>query len=296
MHQLELMATFSKVVEEGSFTKAAQALNCSKAHVSQQVSRLEEGLGVQLLFRSTRKLSLTEAGETYLRFCQQIVETADEAGQALESLQGDVTGTIRISTPVSFGEVFLNDIVLAFAEEHPRTRIELDLDNRIRDLKEDNIDVAIRTSTHLDFDLVAIPVGSWREVLCASPDYVKRNSAPESPTDLYRFTCLVNSHFQNSTIWRFEQGEDFINAPIDGRLAINNFILLKQAVQAGAGIARLPSYLAKQELERGELVPLLEDFQTGEYPIYVVYAYQKAIPLKVRRFVDFVRTWFETEY
>lgn len=296
MHQLELMATFSKVVEEGSFTGAAQKLNCSKAHVSQQVTRLEESLGVQLLFRSTRKLSLTEAGETYLRFCQQVVDTAEEACQAVESLQGDVTGTIRISTPVSFGEVFLNDIILAFAEKHPRTRIELDLDNRIRDLKADNIDVAIRTNTHLDFDLVAIPVGSWREVLCASPDYVERNGRPETPNDLFRFTCLVNSHFQNSTIWRFEKGEDFVNAPIDGRLGINNFLLLKQAVLADAGIARLPSYLAKRELAEGRLVPLLQEYETGEHPIYVVYPYQKAIPLKVRRFVDFIRLWFENSY
>lgn len=296
MHQLELMATFSVVVEEGSFTAAAQKLKCSKAHVSQQISRLEEGLGIQLLFRSTRKLSLTEAGETYLRFCQQLVETADEAGQALENLQGDVTGTLRISTPVSFGEIFLNDIILGFAKEHPRARIELDLDNRIHDLQSDNIDVALRTGTHLDFDLVAIPVGNWCEVLCASPDYLERNGRPEGPNDLYRFTCLVNSHFQNSTIWRFEKDGDFVNAPVDGRLGINNYMLLKQAVLAGAGIARLPSYLVRREMTSGTLVPLLEHYQAEEHPIYVVYAYQKAIPLKVRRFVDFTREWFEKSY
>ncbi|WP_419904221.1 LysR family transcriptional regulator [Kiloniella sp.] len=291
-NHLEAMAVFATVVEEASFTKAASRLGCSKAHVSQLISRLELHIATQLLFRTTRRLDLTEAGKVYLEYCQDVVQISERAAKALVALNGTVSGTIRLSAPISFGEVFLGDITLGFAKLFPEVRFELELDNRIKDLQADKIDVALRATTQLDDDLVAIKVGEWKEYICAAPEYLSNKKPVVFPTDLSSHDCLLNTRNLETTIWRFSNEEGSYAIPIDGKLSVHHFPMLKNALLKGAGVAKLPSYLAEDEIKTGRLVRLLPDYLVEQYPIFVVFPYQKNLPLKVRKFVDYTKTWF----
>ncbi|WP_020593270.1 LysR family transcriptional regulator [Kiloniella laminariae] len=292
MAHLEAMAVFAAVVEEGSFTKAAQRLGCSKAHVSQLVSRLEQRFSTQFLFRTTRRLDTTEAGKAFFEYCRDITQTALKAEKALEALKGDVSGKLRLSAPISFGEVFLGDITFGFMADFPAVRFELDLDNRIRDLQAEKIDVALRATTQLDDDLVAIRLGEWRDYVCAAPEYLAGKKAIEQPTDLAFHSCLVNARNLDTALWRFWKEESSHVIPIEGKMSVHHFPMLKSAVLKGAGVAKLPSYLARDEIEKGRLVRLLPDYELEAFPIFIVYPYQKDLPLKLRKFVDYVKRWF----
>jgi len=291
-HHLEAMAVFATVAEEGSFTKAAARLGYSKAHVSQLVSRLEQRFSTQLLFRTTRRLDLTEAGKVCFEYCQDISQMAQRTEKALESLKGEVSGTLRLSTPISFGEVFLGDITLGFSSLYPEIRFELELDNRIKDLQAEKIDVALRATTQLDNDLVAIRVGEWKEYICAAPEYLEGKKPIVLPNDLSAHDCLLNTRNLETTIWTFSNKEGSHAVPIDGKLSVHHFPMLKNAILKGAGVAKLPSYLAENEIKSGQLVRLLPDYLIEQYPIFIVFPYQKEIPLKLRKFIDYTKAWF----
>ncbi|MFD2207388.1 LysR family transcriptional regulator [Kiloniella antarctica] len=291
-NHLEAMAVFASVVQEASFTKAAHRLGCSKAHVSQMVSRLEQRFSTQLLFRTTRRLDLTEAGKVYLEYCLDILQTSQEAEKALETLKGTVTGTLRLSAPISFGEVFLGDITLGFSRLFPEIRFELELDNRIKDLQFEKIDVALRATSQLDDDLVAIKVGNWKEYICASPEYLLGKKTIIQPSDLVVHDCLLNTRNLETVIWRFRKDRENFAIPIEGTLSVHHFPMIKNALLKGAGVAKLPSYLAEEEIKKGRLTHLLPDYLVEQYPIFIVYPYQKKLPLKLRKFIDYTKEWF----
>ncbi len=286
------MAVFATVVEEASFTKAANRLGCSKSHVSQLVSRLEQHFSTQLLFRTTRRLDLTEAGKVCLEYCQDILQTSLRAEKALDALKGTVSGTIRLSAPISFGEVFLGDITLGFAKLFPDVRFELELDNRIKDLQAEKIDVALRATTQLDDDLVAIRVGNWKEYICAAPEYLLDKKPIVLPSDLTAHDCLLNTRNLETAIWRFRSEKESYAVPIEGKLSVHHFPMLKNALLKGAGVAKLPSYLAEEEIKNGKLIRLLPNYLVEEYPIFIVFPYQKNLSLKLRKFVDYTKIWF----
>ena len=291
----EEMATFAVVVEEGSFTKAAKRLKRSKAYVSQQLSRLEEALEVSLLFRTTRKLELTEAGRACIDHCQAIVKAGQDVQHSISAVRGEMSGTIRITVPVSFGEVFCRDIVFDFIQDYPDIKIELELENAQRDLIAESYDLAIRATATPQDELVALYVGDLVEIVCASQDYVAQHGAINTPQDLATHRCIINRYQADLSVWNFQKGDEVETVPVDGAVVVNHYPLAKQAALSGHGVARLPHYLVNREIQSGEIVAMLTDYQLARTPIYVVYPYHGTLPMRTRKMIDYVVAWLRRE-
>lgn len=289
---LSEMRSFATVIEQGSFTGAAHATGTSKGLISQHVKRLEDALGAKLLFRSTRKLELTEIGSTFLEYCQNITQSAEAAFEAVETLRGEPVGTVRITVPVSFGEMFLHDIILAFQHAHPRIQIEMELENSFRDLQSSHMDIAIRAGLTDDPDQVAIPLGQLSELICASPKYWQAHPKPHTPADLTQHNCLLNFQYYKDGKWVFFSKDGPQSVLAEGNLRLNHYPLIRNATVQGLGVARLPRYVAMPEILAGRLETALDDYRSPQRPIYLVYAYQGNLPIKNRLLIDFIRNWF----
>ncbi|WP_417846963.1 LysR family transcriptional regulator [Thalassospira povalilytica] len=289
---LSEMRSFAAVIKQGSFTDAARATGVSKGLISQHVKRLEDVLGAQLLFRSTRKLELTEIGATFLEYCETITQSADAAFEAVEALRGEPVGTVRITVPVSFGEMFLQDIIVAFQEAHPRIQIEMELENTFRDLQSAHIDIAIRAGLTDDPDQVAIPLGQLSELICASPEYWQAHPKPQTPADLAHHNCLVNFQYYKDRKWVFFSDDGPTSITAEGNLRLNHYPLIRNATVQGLGVARLPRYVAMPEIRAGQIETALENYRSPLRPIYLVYPYQGNLPIKNRLMIDFIRNWF----
>ncbi|MEE3045760.1 MAG: LysR family transcriptional regulator [Pseudomonadota bacterium] len=289
---LSEMRSFAAVIKQGSFTDAARATGVSKGLISQHVKRLEDVLGAQLLFRSTRKLELTEIGATFLEYCETITQSADAAFEAVEALRGEPVGTVRITVPVSFGEMFLQDIIVAFQQAHPRIQIEMELENTFRDLQSAHIDIAIRAGLTDDPDQVAIPLGQLSELICASPEYWQAHPKPKTPADLAHHNCLVNFQYYKDRKWVFFSDDGPTSITAEGNLRLNHYPLIRNATVQGLGVARLPRYVAMPEIRAGRIATALENYRSPLRPIYLVYPYQGNLPIKNRLMIDFIRNWF----
>ncbi|KFN42525.1 LysR family transcriptional regulator [Arenimonas oryziterrae] len=283
---------FATVAESGSFTRAASALERSKAHVSKQVSALETALGVQLLMRTTRRLVLTEAGRTYLEYCRQLRDTLLEGEQAVSAVREEVSGTLRMTAPTSFGDAFLLEMLLDFQTRHPKLRIALDLSIVRRDLVGDGYDFAIRTPRNLEDHLIAKALGLVRDVLVASPDFLARQATLATPADLAGVPCLLNTHFRDDADWLLQRDGQSHAVRVDGAFAANHFGMLRSAAIAGVGIARLPRYIVAAALADGRLVPVLPAYEIAPSPVYLVYPQRRHMPYRNRVFRDFVVAWF----
>lgn len=291
--RFEQIRLYAAVAEFGSFTRAAERLGCSKAHVSATVSALEAGLGVQLLHRTTRRLNLTDAGRTYLDYCRQIGELLQQAEHAVSAVTTDISGRLRFTAPSSFGEVFLAEIADIFRRTYPQVDLDVDLSVAQRDLIADGYDCAIRSARTIDDSLVARPVGVIREIVVASPSLLRRYGPIVAPEDLVRLPCVVNSNFRDDPYWVFQRSGRAITISVGGGLGVNAYGTIKRAVLADLGAARLPRYLVREELATGSLVQLLADFELGATPLWLVYPQSRHRPLRTRVFIDFLLRWFE---
>ncbi|MET1079117.1 MAG: LysR family transcriptional regulator [Pseudomonas sp.] len=293
MSELDDLAAFALLVEVGSFTRAAVRLGCSKGQLSKRIRGLEEGLGVALLHRTTRRLSLTPAGSVLLPEAQALVVQAQRARQTLARLQDDLSGNVRLTVPVSLGETFFDALLLEFSQRYPQVRIELELNNGVRDLVADGFDLAIRSGLEHDERLLAQPLYALQELTCASPDYLRRHGTPRLPEDLSGHTCLLNSHYQGPEEWLYHRQHELYRVKVAGPLASNHYTLLKKAALAGAGIVRLPSYMLQADLSEGRLVWLLRDFRTRITPVFLVHPYQGGLPRRTQALADFLLQWFQ---
>jgi DNA-binding transcriptional LysR family regulator len=289
---LSEMRSFAAVIENGGFTQAAKVLGVSKGLISQHVKRLESELGAQLLFRSTRKVEPTEIGTTFLEYCQNITQSATAAFEAVEALRGEPVGTVRITVPVSFGEMFLDDIIVAFQRTHPRIQIEMELENTFRDLQSAHIDIAIRAGLTNDPEQVAIPLGQLSELVCASPVYWAKHPKPETPADLANHNCLLNFQYYKAGNWVFFSDGGAQSVPAIRNLRLNHYAVLRNAAIRGLGVARLPRYVALPAISEGLLETALDGYSSPLRPIYLVYPYQANLPVKNRLMIDFIRNWF----
>ncbi|KLN59400.1 hypothetical protein WH96_18060 [Kiloniella spongiae] len=217
------------------------------------------------------------------------------AQKDLEAIKGTVSGSIRVSAPISFGEAFLSDITLGFNALYPDVRFELELDNKIKDLQSENIDIAFHATTTMEDNLVPIKVGNWTEYICASPEYLKDKPVITKPQDLLAHQCLLNARKLEPTLWQFHDEEGSHSIHIEAKLSAHHFPMLKKAILSGGGIGKLPSYLAEEEIAQGNLIRLLPSYGTKLYPIFIVYPYQTHLPIKVRKFIDFVKDWFSKQ-
>ena len=293
MSEMDDLAAFAVLIEAGSFTLAAQQLGCSKGQLSKRISLLETRFSVVLLQRTTRRLSLTAAGAALLPQAQALVVQVEKARQALARLKDDMAGPVRMTVPVSLGETFFDGLLLEFSGQYPEVQIELDLSNSYRDLSRDGFDLAIRSDVNNDDRLVARPLLAWHEMTCASPAYLEQFGEPLTPQALADHRCLLNSHYSGREEWLYHQQHELMRVRVSGPFASNHYSLLKKAALAGAGIARLPSYLLQAELADGRLRWLLRDYQTRSMPMYLVHAYQGGLPKRTQVLADYLIVWFK---
>ncbi|WP_149087354.1 LysR family transcriptional regulator [Pseudomonas prosekii] len=293
MSEMDDLAAFAVLIEAGSFTLAAQQLGCSKGQLSKRISLLESRFSVVLLQRTTRRLSLTAAGAALLPQAQALVVQVERARQALARLKDDMAGPVRMTVPVSLGETFFDGLLLEFSGKYPDVQIELDLSNNFRDLSRDGFDLAVRSEVGNDERLVARPLLAWNEMTCASPAYLERYGEPLTPQDLAEHHCLLNSHYSGREEWLYHQQHELLRVRVSGPFASNHYSLLKKAALAGAGIARLPSYLLQAELADGRLRRLLRDYQTRRMPMYLVHPYQGGLPKRTQVLADYLIGWFK---
>jgi DNA-binding transcriptional LysR family regulator len=287
--------TFACVAEQGSFTRAAEILGCSKSYASKQVSQLENLLKVALFFRSTRKLNLTEAGKVYLAHCLSWQAQVLAAQQAVLALREEVAGLLRITVPTSFGGVFMAQILMTLREQYPRLEVELDVSREPRDLEADGYDLAVRSGYLGHERLVSKPLVSVQLCLVASPACIAGLPALASPSDLLAWPCLANSHFRDPCHWVFNRGKELHAVDIKAELRISDYGLLRNLALDGAGAVCLPYYLIASDLASGQLQQLLPEFSLPAQSLYLVYPQRLPQPAKLRVLIDFLSDWFAKE-
>ena len=285
--------TLLTVAETGSFTRAAEQLGVSKAQASKLVTALETALGVKLLHRTTRRVALTDAGRLYLDFARQARQALGDGERAVSAVRTEVDGLIRLTAPTSLGDGFLVDLLADFRARYPAVRFDVDLSIGTRDLVGESFDFAIRMARTLDPNLVARPLGVMREAIVASPAYLAEHAPGglQEPLQLSALEALRNRNFRDEGRWLLQRGEETVAVPVQGNLAINHFIGLRRAAVLGLGVARLPRYLLRDELERGGLVELLPGWQLPATPVSLVYPSRVHLPLRAQVFRDLVLAW-----
>ena len=290
---LSYLETFSAVVENGSFTAAAQALGISKPVVSKQITALEQHLGVQLLQRTTRRLHLTQAGEVFWSYSRRIMSEVHEAEQSVSLLQSDPRGRLRISAPESLAVSLLPEVLPRFQQTYPRLELDIRITGRFVDLVEEGIDVALRVGALDDSSLIARKLMPCGFHLCASADYFDQHGRPKHPNELARHNCLIYSQGQYPETWFFQDAQGKrINVKVTGNLHSDTGSLLMNAALNHAGIFLAPTFMVRSALQQGRLETVLDDYMSTETGLYAVYPYSKLVSKKVRVLVDFLaETW-----
>lgn len=294
MDTLTRMRAFIDVVEAEGFSSAARKVGRSKALLSKYVRELEDDLGALLLNRTTRQFSLTEAGQTYYRRALEIVRDVDNLADAVRSSMGDIRGRIKLSAPRSFADAPIGVSLIDFAAAHPDIVLDISLDDRFVDLVEEGFDVAIRITRMEDSSLIARKLHDFHVRLCATPALIERYGMPKHPTDLAGLPCVVdtNGRWRNSWPFNGKDGEE-ISVNISARIEVNSPISAKAAALAGLGFANIPDFVADEDIAAGRLVPLLDEFASGDAGIYAIYPHRRYLPAKVRALVDYLATWFK---
>lgn len=289
---MSTIPVFVAVVESNSFSSAAQKLGVSKSAVSKRISQLEERLGTQLLHRSTRRLSLTEAGERYFAHATDALTAAQKAEDSALELQGAPKGRLKINVPMSFGRLHVAPVIFEFLRLYPEIEIDMIMDDRVADLVEGGYDIAIRAGTLSDSSLIAKKLATCHNVLCAAPTYLDEEGSPNEPTDLTNHNCLHYAYFSDFHEWTFYSSHEPIKVQTNGSYQVNNSEALLEATIDGLGIARFPTFIAGPHIASGKLIQLLPNYSLPEQSIYAVFPERQHLPLKVRVFIDYLRQKF----
>lgn len=293
MDELKRIGVFTKVVQAKSFSEAARRLGVAKSAVSKQISQLEQEVGVRLLHRSTRKLSLTEAGESYYQHCQHIVERAEIALNELREYQHQPTGTLRVSSPVPFGAALLLPVIKELRSVYPLLNVELQLNDEVIDMVDEAIDLTIRVGKLPDSSLVAKKLCDTPAVLFASPEYLAKHGIPKTPSDLSQHNWIYLSimpaplmrSFRHITTGKKEKPD------VKVALKINSVDGVIAAAKQGLGISVMAKATVNQALQQGQLIPLLEDYRLDPISVYAMYPHREHLPPKVRIFMDFLQRY-----
>lgn len=287
MDRIAAMQTFVRVAEAGSFTAVADQLDVARSAVTRQIAGLEEHLGVKLIARSTRRLSLTAEGTAYLVQCREILDRIEEAEGEIAGRRGAAGGLIRASVPMSFGLLHLMPLLAEFMAAHPGVRIELDYSDRRADLIEEGFDLALRIAAQLPETQVARRLSVCRSVVAAAPAYLQRYGEPLHPDELARHQCLCYSLAMRSS-WPFLVDGELRAIPVSGSLSANNGDALQDAAIRGLGIVYQPTFLAAGALREGSLKAILRDYPLPEFHLYAAYPGNRFVPQRVRGFVEFL--------
>jgi DNA-binding transcriptional LysR family regulator len=287
MDRLESMKIFVKVVEGGSLSAASRKLNVPLATISRKVSGLESHLKIKLLVRTTRHLELTDGGRIYLASCQRILEEVASAERVATGEYTSPKGNLTITAPVVFGKFHILPIVTDFLMAYPEIDIRLILSDRVVDMIEERVDVAVRMGKLTDSSNIAKEVGVIREVVCASPAYFKKHGLPKKLEDLSKHNCVTFDRLGEASEWSFQKGKITKTIQVHSRLTVSSSEAAMEAAISGIGLTRVLSYQVLNHLKTGKLLPALVEHESDGWPVSLIFPGGRSLPLKLRAFLDF---------
>lgn len=286
---LDDVSVFVKVVDNGSFTDAAEELELSRSVISKYVSRLEQRLGVRLLHRTTRRLSLTEAGRLFYQRASVGLGEIEGAAEEVARLSGEPRGTLRLNAPMSFGVLHIAPLLPDFMRVYPQVQVDMHLDDRFVDMVECGHDLSIRVANLADSSLVARRLVTVTHAIVASPEYLARRGEPTQPAELLEHSVMLYRYQESASDWSFGYPDgSTTSVAVQGNLRINNSMALREAVLAGHGLARMPLFVVADDLKSGRLVAVLENLSVLELAAYAVYPDRRSAPAKVRALVEYL--------
>ncbi|WP_041583465.1 LysR substrate-binding domain-containing protein [Bdellovibrio bacteriovorus] len=291
IRSLQGIIAFVKIADSGSFSAAAQALGVSKSHISKTISLLESDLGVALFVRSTRKVQLTSVGERFLETCRQSLQNLDSAKKEILDLSNTPRGVLRVTLAGIFGEEYIAPVVIDMAKRYPDLKIELDFSSRVVDLIEEKFDVAIRIGHLENSSLLATKIASRVEYVVASKAYLSAAPSLKEPEDLANHNCIGER-----SSWSFRKRGKSFHIPVKGNFKCNNPRVLQKAALTGLGIARLPGSYAFEDIKKGRLISLLENFSEGRKDIWAVTPIRHKQNINVKIFIQEVKKHLSDDY
>tara|TARA_R110001592_G_scaffold72078_1_gene219956 strand:- start:542 stop:1447 length:906 start_codon:yes stop_codon:yes gene_type:complete len=289
MDKLTDIVVFVQVVQSGSFTKAAERLKLSRSVVSKYISRLEDRLNARLLNRTTRKLSLTEVGKVFYEHTRLGLQEIEDAESEVTRLQDKPRGVLKINAPMSFGVLYIAPALANFRHQYPEIIIDLHLDDRQVDVIEEGFDISVRITAELtDSTLIAKKIASCKHAIVATPKYLKQYGKPAYPSQLTSHNILSYQHQDHALEWKFRDinGEDVL-VQLSSSLQINSSLALKEALLSDMGICRMPTFMVANEVNKGKLQVLFDDYRILEVSIYLLYPQRRYLSPKVNAFIDF---------
>ena len=295
MDKLVSMRVFSAVAKNGSFSKAAKKLSISKAMVSKHIKNLENSLSVRLFNRTTRKLNLTDAGSSYYEKVNIILSEIDETESAISQLNSEPKGKLKVMAQPSFGAFHLSRALSLYLKKYTEVTVNLELSHRIPDLVEENIDLAFHVGELNDSMYVSRRIASARRVICASPEYIKKNGMPKKPEDLLNHNCLIYMPRNDMGKWEFLDKGKRKKIKVTGDIQCNSGDALRVASIQSRGITQLPTYMVGLDIQAGRLEAVLEDFEPEKQPIYAIYNHRKYVSAKIKTFIDFIYDLYQPD-
>lgn len=287
MDRIGAMRAVLEAADAGSLSAAGRQLGLPLATISRKVSDLEAYLKTQIFIRTSRRLTLTEAGRAYVDSCRRILEDLAEAERIASGEYAAPRGNLRVATPIVFGRLHVLPVISEFLSAYPNVDIQLIQSDRLIDFVEDHIDVAVRIGALPDSDRISSKVGEIRQVVCVSPDYLKRRAALNEPSDLIQHDCITFERLGDASSWSFQQGKKSIATPVHSRLVVNTAEAAIDAAIAGLGVTRVLSYQAARAIREGDLVVALREFESPPSPVNLLYPGRGRVPMKLRAFLDF---------
>ncbi|NWA74261.1 LysR family transcriptional regulator [Serratia proteamaculans] len=294
MDRITAAEVFITIVDRGSMIAAAETLEMSRAMVTRYLAQMEQWAGARLLHRTTRKLSLTDAGERTLERCRQMLALAGEIDLVEGEQSDELRGLLRITCSQSLGQTALVGAVAQYLKRHPQVAVDLQMNNRTVNLVEERIDLALRITNELDPNLIARPLSSCASVVCASPAYLAAYGTPRHPQDLALHNCLTYSYFGKS-LWHFDHQGVKSAVAVSGNLSANESVVLMAGTTQGAGISMQPYYSAASLLASGDLIELMPEYRPQSMGIYGIYTSRRQMPATLRTMLDFLVEWFATD-
>lgn len=294
MDRIACMQSFVRAIEMNSFSAVAREQQTTQPTISKQIAALEKHLGVQLLTRSTTNLSLTEEGKKYYQYCQQILETVAEAEASLTGKER-ATGILRLGCSVLFGQMQIVPRLKAFMTRYPDVKIDLMMADNFVDIVEENLDLLIRIGNRLDSSLISHRIGTTRRVTVATKGYFEQAGEPQNPDDLVHHHCIVYTRLATGNEWHFQGTDGTIKVRVGGCFQTNSSVAIRAAVLSGLGIAVAPVWMFGDEIYRGDLKVVLQDYQPTPLPIHAVYRRGRFYPAKIVCFIDFLTEEFKLD-
>ncbi|MGW8394230.1 LysR family transcriptional regulator [Pseudoduganella sp. HUAS MS19] len=294
MDHMHLMTVFVAVGEQESFAGASRSLNMSPAAITRAVAALEKKLGAQLLLRTTRNVRLTEAGQRYLDDCRHILASIEEANDAASGVNAPPKGNVTVTASVLFGKTFVTPCIVQFLQQYPEVDVTAYFLDRVVNLVEEGMDVAVRLGPLPDSSMKALRVGQMRRVLCASPEYLAGHGVPQQPEDLQRHTIIAASNITPRVEWKFGHGTGAITVRMKPRFTVSSNDAAVRAAVEGLGICRLLSYQMADELAAGKLKIILAEFEEEPWPVHILHRESKYGSSRVRKFIDLLAQHLRT--